>query len=97
MAAKSKELMAFYRHFQANCSVKVEMALEERMYPHWKRLVFHKLDHDDLVEIAQYLRDTFRNEGRFSHLLPTIGTYNGFLCLTIDISQIKEKILTETK
>lgn len=95
--AKSKELMAFYRHFQANCSVKVEMVLEEKRYFHWKRLVFHQLNHDDLVEIAQYLRDTFRNEGRFSHLLPKLGTYNGFLCLTVDVSQIREKILTETK
>lgn len=94
---KSKELIAFYRHFVANCSVKVEMSLEEKTYFHWKRLVFHQLNHDDLVKIAQYLRDTFRNEGRYSHLLPKLGSYNGYLCLTVDVSQIREKILTETK
>lgn len=93
--AKSKELIAFYRHFVANCSVKVEMSLEEKRYFHWKRLVFHQLDHDDLIDIALYLRHTFKNEGRYTHLLPKLGVYNGYMCLTVDASLIKEKILKQ--
>ena len=91
--AKSKELLAFLKHFQANCSVRVEMAIEERTYLHWKRLVFHKLNCEEMDEISQYIKDTFSEKDRYTHLLPTIGVYNGFLCLTIDEKFIREIIM----
>jgi hypothetical protein len=44
-------------------------------------------------EISQYIKDTFSVKDRYTHLLPTIGVYNGFLCLTIDEKFIREIIM----
>jgi len=88
----SKELTTLYNHFKENCSVKVEGKLEERQYPHWKRLMFHSLDCEQMDEISRYIKNTFSNVGKYSHKLPQLCVYNGFLCLTVDIAQIKEKL-----
>lgn len=91
----SKELSAFKKHFQENCDVKVIHTIEEKTYPHWKRLCFGHLTCAQMNEISWYIESTFSNEGRFSHLLPKLGVYNDYLCLTIDVKQIKEKIMGE--
>jgi hypothetical protein len=89
----SKELAAFRKHFQENCSVRVEMTIEDENYFHWKRLVFHSLNCEEMNEISKYIQNTFSNEGKYSHLLPKLGVHNGFLCLTVDSKEIKEKIM----
>jgi hypothetical protein len=91
--AKSKELSAFKNHFEQNCSVRITDTIEERTYPHWKRLVFGHLNCEELEEISRYIRDTFSTKGRYSHKLPKLGCYDGELCLTVDSQYIKEFIM----
>lgn len=88
----SKELTAFKKHFQGNCPVKVIDTIEEPHFPHWKRLCFNQLNCEEMVEVAAYIKNTFGTPGGYSHLSPKLHTYNNFLCLTVDISVIKEKI-----
>ena len=89
----SKELTAFKKHFQNNCSIKVIKTIEERNYPHWKRLAIESLNCEQMAELSWYIRTTFSVEGKYSHKLPTLKEYKGYLCLTVDESQIKRSIL----
>ena len=89
----TKELKAFKEHFESWCDIKVQLTIEDKRTPHWKRLVFDSMDCDDMEGISNYIHNTFSNKGRYSHKLPTLGVHNGFLCLTVDVAQIKEKIL----
>ena len=89
----SPELKAFKEHFKANCSVKVTDVIEDRTFFHWKRLCFNSLDCEEMMQIAQYIKNTFSNPGNYSHLLPKVYVYNHELCLTVDVSDIKNKIL----
>jgi hypothetical protein len=88
----SKELKEFKKHFEANCSVKVIDTIEENHLPHWKRLCFNQLNCDEMIEISSYIKKTFSVEGKYSHLSPKLQIYNRVLCLTVDISQINDKI-----
>ena len=89
----SKEMEAFKKHFQENCSVIVRETIEDRNFFHWKRLAFHSLNCEGMSEISRYIQETFGNEARFSHLLPQLVVCDGFLCLTVDAVQIREKIM----
>jgi hypothetical protein len=91
--AKSKELKAFKQHFQENCSVRVVDTIEDQRIMHWKRLDLGHLNCEEMEEVARYIKDTFYNEGMYSHILPTLGVHKGMLCLTVDVSQINEKII----
>ena len=66
--------------------------IEENHLPQWKRLCFNQLNCDEMIEISLYIKKTFSVEGRYSHLLPKLQIYNGFLCLNVDVSQINDKI-----
>lgn len=89
----SKELKALKKHFTENCNVKVIATIEEATYPHWKRLCFGSLNCEEMIQVSSYIKKTFSTEGKYSHLLPKLHPYNGFLCLTIDVSQIKDKLI----
>ena len=91
----SKELSAFKKHFQENCSIKIIHTIENERCFHWKRLCFQELNCEQMEEVSRYIKRTFSNEGRFSHLLPGLVVYDNFLCLTVDVKQIKEKIMGE--
>lgn len=89
----SKELTAFKKHFQNNCSIKVITTIEESHCRHWKRLAIENLNCEQMAELAWYIRTTFSVEGKYSHKLPTLKEHKGYLCLTVDESQIKRSIL----
>ena len=89
----SPELKAFKEHFQASCSVKVTDTAENKSYFHWKRLCFNALNCEEMLQIAQYIKNTFSNVGDYSHLRPKLHIYDDGLCLTVDVSEIKDKIL----
>jgi hypothetical protein len=91
----SKELLAFKKHFQENCSIKVIHVIESERYFHWKRLCFGELNCEQMNELSRYIQRTFSTEGKYSHLLPGLVVYDNFLCLTVDVKQIKEKIMGE--
>jgi hypothetical protein len=89
----SPELKAFLHHFQKNCSVKVIDTIEENHLPHWKRLCFELLNCEEMLHLGQYIKNTFSESGKYSHLQPKIHTYKNELCLTVDVSHIKSKIM----
>ena len=88
----SKELEKFYNHFKKNCNVRVVGTSESRTFYHWKRLILEPLSSDEMLELAYYIKATFSNKGLYSHLLPKLGSFGNQLCLTVDVSQINEKI-----
>ena len=88
----SKELKEFKKHFEANCNIRVIDTVEEAHFPHWKRLCFDSLNCDEMSEVSSYIKNTFSNPGISSHLLPKLHTYKDSLCLTVDVSVIREKI-----
>jgi len=92
----SKELTALKMDFKEKCpNIKVK-SLEERSYPHWKRLVFLEgLNCEEMFLLAMYIKDTFSVEGKYSHKLPKLHEYRGNLVLTIDEDEIKRAILSE--
>jgi hypothetical protein len=92
----SKELTALRIDFKEKCpNIKVK-SLEERNYPHWKRLVFLEgLNCEEMFLLAMYIKDTFSVEGKYSHKLPKLHEYRGNLVLTIDEDEIKRAILSE--
>ena len=92
----SKELTALKMNFREKCpNIKVK-SLEERNYPHWKRLVFLEgLNCEEMFLLAMYIKDTFSVEGKYSHKLPKLHEYRGNLVLTIDEDEIKRAILSE--
>lgn len=89
----SKELKAFKKHFTENCDVRIIGTIEENHLPHWKRLCFNSLNCEEMLKVSQYIKNTFSTSGKYSHLLPKLHVYNGMLCLTADVSEIKEKIV----
>jgi hypothetical protein len=46
-----------------------------------------------MLKISEYLLMNFSTPGRFSHLLPSIHTFQGYVALTIDENMIKEFII----
>jgi hypothetical protein len=95
----SPELKALVEHFKRECNVKLLFCgtLEQKQYPHWKRLVLTPgLDCEELQELSNYIKKTFSNKGRYTHKLPRVGIYNNELCLTVDIELIREKIMVQS-
>lgn len=90
----SKELTALKMDFKEKCpNIKVR-SLEERSYPHWKRLVFLQgLNCEEMFLLSRYIKDTFSVEGKYNHKSPTLHEYKGSLVLTIDEDEIKRAIL----
>jgi len=92
----SKELTALRMDFKDKCpNIKVK-SLEERNYPHWKRLVFlNGLNCEEMFLVSLYIKDTFSVEGKYNHKSPKLHEYKGDLVLTIDEDEIKRAILSE--
>tara|TARA_Y100000389_G_scaffold91448_1_gene88034 strand:+ start:2858 stop:3154 length:297 start_codon:yes stop_codon:yes gene_type:complete len=92
----SKESTALRMDFKDKCpNIKVK-SLEERSYPHWKRLVFlNGLNCEEMFLVALYIKDTFSVEGKYNHKSPKLHEYKGCLVLTIDEDEIKRAIISE--
>ena len=89
----SKTLTAFKKDFQYHCPDIKVTSLEEKNYPHWKRLVFLQgLNCEEMFLLSRYIKDTFSVEGKYSHKLPKLHEYKGNLVLTIDEDEIKRAI-----
>jgi|688.fasta_scaffold42866_11 hypothetical protein len=89
----SKELKAFKDNFETSTGLKVDHSYEDTTTPHWKRLLFRSLNAEKMLKISEYLLMNFSTPGRFSHLLPSIHTFQGYVALTIDENMIKEFII----
>ena len=93
MEVISIELKKFKEHFEKNTGIKIQNTIEERNYFHWKRLVFDKLECDDLIKIGNYLKKYFHEDNYYYEYSPSLHVYNGMLTLTADIKLIKKFIL----
>jgi len=89
----SKELFCFKVDFATKTHIKIASTIEERTFFHWKRLVFQSLNCEEMATIAKYIKDTFSTPGKYSHILPKLGSYNGCLTLTVHREQIEEFIM----
>jgi hypothetical protein len=89
----SKELMRFRRHFEMHTPILVMEAIEESHCPHWKRLRLPALNCDELRIVSDYIRETFSKPNTYSHKLPTLHSFNGGLCLTVDVRLINEFVI----
>ena len=89
----SKELKAFRAHFETSTGLRVTDIYEDRTTPHWKRLLFDSLDAEKLLKIAEYIMMNFSTPGRYSHLLPNVHAYQGYVALTIGEDEIHKFII----
>ncbi len=92
----SKELKAFKANFETSTGIQVIDIYEDRTTPHWKRLLFHSLDAEKILKIAEYIMMNFSTPGRYSHLLPKIHSYNGYVALTVGVDEIQKFIINRT-
>jgi hypothetical protein len=92
----SKELKAFKAHFETSTGLRVMDIYEDRTTPHWKRLLFDSLDSEKMLKIAEYIMMNFSTPGRYSHLLPKIHSYNGYVALTVGVDEIEKFIINRT-
>jgi hypothetical protein len=89
----SKELKDVKDHFEKNTGIKVQKTIEERNYFHWKRLVFEKLECDDLIKIGNYLKKYFHEDNYYYEYSISLHEYCGMMTLTIDERLIKKFII----
>lgn len=90
----SDELRILENEFIKSTGIKPMGAIEEKHLPHWKRLIFNEhLNCVQLERISNFIRENFSERGTYSHLLPKLHTYNGFLCLSVDAEEIKKFLM----
>jgi hypothetical protein len=88
----SNELLRFKEHFEINTNIRVHDVYEHYSCYHWKRLLFHELNSEQLEIIGRYLKKTFYSHGKSSHLLPKIQTWGNDISITIDVNLINQFI-----
>ena len=82
-------LKEFAEDFTTETGIKVH-TLEERTFPHWKRLVFNQgLNCEQLEKIASFIKTRFSQARLYSHLMVTLGRYEDKLCLTADVKDLE--------
>ncbi len=62
----------------------------EHTYP-WVSIHLPQLDCEQMMSLSKWIRETFSQEGKYSHLLPKIGLRLGSFCLVISREQCIEK------
>ena len=63
---------------------------ENRTFYHWKRLIFTELNSEQLKKISEFIIKNFSTRGQYSHLLPTLHSFEGNIALTFDRDDINE-------
>ena len=82
-------LEEFSKEFTSATGV-IHTTLEERTYPHWKRLVIREpLNCEKLERIAKFISYKFSQPGKYSHLLVRLGMYDGKMCITADVEDLE--------
>ena len=83
-------LKIFSQDFTQATGIKVHAHCDDRTYPHWKRLILPSgLTCDDMEKISNFIKETFSQKGKYSHLLVTLGSHNGGITLTADIKDLE--------
>lgn len=82
----SKEILEFKNHFERRTNVKVVGVKENKEFFHWKRLLLSDLRGSELIRIGEYMINYFLGKASLSE-------FDGGLYLTVDVKDIKEKIM----
>lgn len=93
MSEQTKELTALANHFKMHSGMKLRGAYEDRTFNHWKRLELGPMNVEDMEKLTIYIRNTFTEKGKYSHLLPSLHSYEGTICLTVDVEWVKRFIM----
>jgi len=80
-----KLIKQFSKDFQEFTGIKVT-TLEEKHYPHWKRLMLPMLNPTQISTIVEFVRFRFGYHSNSTKL----GSYNGQFCLTADIQHLEK-------
>ena len=66
-------------------------------YGGWMRICFLiSLNADQLIKVAEFIKDNFSVPGTFSHILPKIGVSKGGVCIIVQDSEV-QRIAEEGK
>jgi hypothetical protein len=59
-------------------------------YGGWFNIIFKaSLNADQLIKVAEFIKDNFSVPGTFSHILPKIGASKGEVCLIVQDSEVQ--------
>jgi hypothetical protein len=86
----SKELRLLLDAFKKSTGITPIGVREDRTFYHWKRLIFGQLNSEQLLKISEFIVSHFSTRGKYSHLLPTLHSFDGQLALTFDAEEINE-------
>lgn len=86
-------LNTFRTDFESTTGIKTNAC--EKVYG-WYKLYLSSLDCEKMEIMARYIRLRFTCDGLYTHLLPTLSTFNGKLCLSISV-ELAEKKLKQIK
>lgn len=89
----SDELKVLQNAFIKSTGIKPIGTVEEKHLPHWKRLVLDNMNCEQLERVSKFIKENFYERGTYSHLLPKLHTFNGYLCLSVDVEEIKKFLI----
>lgn len=90
---KSKELQVLQESFETHTGLKTRGTIEEKDFPHFKRLVLPQLNCVQLYKVTYFIMDTFTTPNTFEHTRPKVHSYNNLLVLTVDVKQIQKHLI----
>lgn len=90
---ESKELQILKTSFEAHTGLKVIAPIEEKLFPHFKRLELPQLNCVEMYKVMYYIMSTFTTPNTFEHTRPKLHSYNNKLVLTVDIKQIQKHLI----
>lgn len=88
----SDEIKSFKEDFESFTRIKVYGLIEDRSYFHWKRLVLKPLNCEEMKSVSEYIFYRFSKYGVYTHLMPSLSSFDNHLCLTVDRKFIDEFI-----
>ena len=86
----SEELIRLRNEFIKSTGITPDDTEENRTFYHWKRLIFTELNSEQLKKISEFIIKNFSTRGQYSHLLPTLHSFEGNIALTFDRDDINE-------
>ncbi len=90
-------LKRFYETFKSDTGIRCYSHDEGVAYGGWMKIVFETyLNADQLIKIAEFIKENFSVTGTFSHTLPKIGISKEGLCIVVQDTEV-QRIAEEGK
>lgn len=82
-------LERFYKTFKSETGIVCYPHDEGVAYGGWLGIIFKtSLNADEMIKIAEFIKDNFSVPGTFSHVLPKIGVSKEGICLVVQDTEI---------